>query len=115
MRSRGSMRLATALAANTPSSGGPCDRAGRRSVAVARLWAWLRSWSRRDPPGVEPAGRGLRGRMEVPVPAPRGAVEHAAGATRDLRVLDRTLLHVMFGAFTREPSFHNCDLTSHSS
>src|SRR5437016_1707410 len=107
MRSRGSIRLATARAANTLSSGGPCDTAGRRSAAVARLWAWLRSRSRRDPPAVELAGRGLRGRMEVPVPAPRGAVEHAATPAGHLRMLNRRLLHMVLRTLAGESSLHS--------
>src|SRR4029077_37844 len=114
-RPRASTRPATAPAANSPSNAGQCDKAGRRSVAVARLWARFSSWSPCDPPAVEATGRRLRGRVKVPVPAPGRAVEHAAGATSHLRMLDGTLLHVMLGLLTSESSLHNWDLTSQSS
>ena len=51
-----------------------------------RLGAFLR---------VERARRGFGGRVEVPVPAPRGAVELSACATRDARAFGTRLLHVM--------------------
>ena len=45
--------------------------------------------------GVEPTRRRLRRRVEIPVPAPDGAVEHAARPARDARVLHARLLHLM--------------------
>src|ERR1700676_4127281 len=47
------------------------------------------------PRPVKPAWGGFRCRVEVPVPAPRGAIEHPARTAGHLGVLHVGLLHVV--------------------